>query len=420
MYDEAAERYAELGVDAGKAIETLKTIPLSLHCWQADDVGGFERPGAELSGGGILVTGSHPGKARSIPEMRLDLEKVMSLIPGKHRLNLHTIYGEFGGRRVDRDEIGPEHFTGWADWAKEQGAGLDFNGSFFSHPRAGDGFTLSHPDAGIRRFWIEHGKRSREIAAALGAALGGVTGSPCILNTWIPDGTKDLPADRLGYRERLRDSLDAMLAEKFPAEHMKDAVETKLFGIGSESYVVGSHEFYMGYAASRGTMICLDTGHFHPTESVADKLSAVYLFFDELLLHVSRPVRWDSDHVVIFNDDVADLTREVVRCGRIEGTHIGLDFFDGTMNRVGAYALGSRAVLKGLLAALLEPYGKLKGYDDEGNAFARLALFEQGRTMPFGAVWDRYCEEMGVVGDRGLINDVMTYERQVLSGRAGG
>lgn len=420
MNDEAVERYAELGVDVGKAIETLKTIPLSLHCWQTDDVGGFERPGAELSGGGILVTGAYPGKARSIPEMRLDLEKVMSLIPGTHRLNLHAIYGEFGGRPVERDEIGPEHFTGWADWAKEQGAGLDFNGSFFSHPLADDGFTLSHPEAWIRRFWIEHGKRSREIAAALGAALGGVTGSPCILNTWIPDGTKDLPADRLGYRERLRDSLDAMLAEKFPAEHMKDAVETKLFGIGSESYVVGSHEFYMGYAASRGTMICLDTGHFHPTESVADKLSAVYLFFDELMLHVSRPVRWDSDHVVIFNDDVADLTREVVRCGRIEGTHIGLDFFDGTMNRVGAYAVGGRAVLKGLLAALLEPYGKLKEYDDEENAFARLALFEQGRTMPFGAVWDRYCEEMGVVSDRGLVNDVMTYERQVLSRRAEG
>lgn len=420
MNDEAVERYAELGVDVGKAIETLKTIPLSLHCWQTDDVGGFERPGAELSGGGILVTGAYPGKARSIPEMRLDLEKVMSLIPGRHRLNLHAIYGEFGGRPVDRDEIGPEHFTGWVNWAKDQGAGLDFNGSFFSHPKAGDGFTLSHPDAGIRRFWIEHGKRSREIAAVLGAELGGVTGSPCILNTWIPDGTKDLPADRLGYREKLRDSLDAMLAEKFPAEHMKDAVETKLFGIGSESYVVGSHEFYMGYAASRGTMICLDTGHFHPTESVADKLSAVYLFFDELLLHVSRPVRWDSDHVVIFNDDVADLTREVVRCGRIEGTHIGLDFFDGTMNRVGAYAVGGRAVLKGLLAALLEPHGKLKEYDDEGNAFARLALFEQGRTMPFGAVWDRYCEEMGVVSDRGLVNNVMTYERQVLSRRAEG
>lgn len=420
MNDEAVERYAELGVDVGKAIETLKTIPLSLHCWQADDVGGFERPGAELSGGGILVTGAYPGKARSIPEMRLDLEKVMSLIPGRHRLNLHAIYGEFGGRPVDRDEIGPEHFTGWVNWAKDQGAGLDFNGSFFSHPKAGDGFTLSHPDEGIRRFWIEHGKRSREIAAVLGAALGGVTGSPCILNTWIPDGTKDLPADRLGYRERLRDSLDVMLAEKFPAEHMKDAVETKLFGIGSESYVVGSHEFYMGYAASRGTMICLDTGHFHPTESVTDKLSAVYLFFDELLLHVSRPVRWDSDHVVIFNDDVADLTREVVRCGRIEGTHIGLDFFDGTMNRVGAYAVGGRAVLKGLLAALLEPHGKLKEYDDEGNAFARLALFEQGRTMPFGAVWDGYCEEMGVVSDRDLVNDVMTYERQVLSRRAEG
>ena len=413
VYDEAVERYAELGVDVDGAVEALKGIPLSLHCWQADDVGGFERPGAELSGGGILVTGSYPGKARSIAEMRMDMEKVMSLIPGRHRLNLHTIYGEFGGRPVERDEIAPKHFTGWADWARDEGVGLDFNGSFFSHPKAADGFTLSHPDKEIRRFWIEHGRRSREIAAALGKAAG----SPCILNTWIPDGTKDLPADRLGCRERLRDSLDAMLAEKFPAEYMKDAVETKLFGIGSECYVVGSHEFYMGYAASRGTMICLDTGHFHPTESVADKLSSVYLFFDELLLHVSRPVRWDSDHVVIFNDDVADLTREVVRCGRIADTHIGLDFFDGTMNRVGAYVIGSRAVLKGLLAALLEPHGKLKEYDGEGNAFARLALFEQVRTMPFGAVWERYCEEMGTVGDGGIIDDVMTYEREVLAGR---
>lgn len=413
VFEDARNQYAELGIDVEKAIAALKTVPLSLHCWQTDDVGGFETPDAELSGGGIQVTGNYPGKARNIAEMRTDLEKAVSLIPGSHRLNLHAIYGEFDGKFVDRDAVGPEHFKGWIEWAGRQGMALDFNGSFFSHPKAADGYTLSHPDKAIREFWIEHGKRSREIAAAMGKALG----SPAILNTWIPDGAKDLPADRMGYRTRLRDSLDAMLAEKLPSTHMKDAVETKLFGIGSESYVVGSHEFYMGYAQSRDTMICLDMGHFHPTESIADKLSSVYLFFEELLLHVSRPVRWDSDHVVIFNDDIADLTRELVRCGRIADTHIGLDFFDGTMNRIGAYAVGSRAVLKGLLAAFLEPADQLKTYDLEGNAFARLALMERSRTLPLGAVWDRYCEEMDVVSDAGLINDVLNYEKVILSGR---
>ncbi len=410
VYTDAKERYAELGVDAEKAIAALKTIPLSLHCWQTDDVGGFESPDAELSGGGIQVTGNYPGKARSIGEMRADLDKVTSVIPGTHRLSLHMSYGEFDGRKVDRDQIAPEHFAGWIAWAKERNMGLDFNGTYFSHPKADDGFTLSHPDKGIRDFWVEHGRRSRQIAAVMGEALG----TPTILNTWIPDGAKDLPVDRLGYRARLVESLDAMIADKYPSAHMKDAVETKLFGIGSESFVVGSHEFYMGYAQSRDTMICLDMGHFHPTESVADKLSSVYLFFEELLLHVSRPVRWDSDHVVIFNDDIADLTRELVRCGRIGDTHIGLDFFDATMNRVGAYAIGSRAVLKGLLAAFLEPHETLKSYDLEGNAFARLALLEQARTLPFGAVWNRYCEEMGVVSDAGLIESVMEYERNVL------
>ena len=413
VYKDAKDRYAELGVDTDKAIAALKNIPLSLHCWQTDDVGGFEAPDAELSGGGIQVTGNYPGKARNIAEMREDLDKVRSIVPAKHRLNLHMIYGEFGGKKVSREKIGPEHFEGWIDWAGERGMGLDFNGSFFSHPNADDGFTLSHPDKAIREFWIEHGKQSRKIAASIGKALG----TPSILNTWIPDGAKDLPVDRLGYRTRLRDSLDAMMKETFPKDQMKDAVETKLFGIGSESYVVGSHEFYMGYAMSRDKMICLDMGHFHPTESIADKLSSIYLFFEELLLHVSRPVRWDSDHVVIFNDDIADLTRELVRCGRISDTHIGLDFFDATMNRVGAYAIGSRAVLKGLLAACLEPHESLKKYDLEGNAFARLALLEQARTLPFGAVWERYCDEMDVVKDAGLIESVLNYEKDVQSRR---
>ena len=413
VFNDAKDQYAELGVDVDAAVAALKTIPLSLHCWQTDDVGGFETPDAELSGGGIQVTGNFPGKARNIEEMRADLDEVNTLVPGTHRLALHMSYGEFGGRFVDRDAIAPEHFAGWISWAKERKMGLDFNGTFFSHPKAADGYTLSHPDKGIRDFWVEHGKRSREISSKMGEELG----TPCICNTWVPDGTKDLPVDRLGYRARLVESLDAMMAPEYRDENMKDSVETKLFGIGSESYVVGSHEFYMGYALSRDKMICLDMGHFHPTESVADKLSSVYLFFEELLLHVSRPVRWDSDHVVIFNDDVADLTRELVRCGRIKNTHIGLDFFDGTMNRIGAYAIGSRAVLKGLLAAFLEPHNKLKAYDLEGNTFARLALLEQARTLPFGAIWDRYCEEMGVVADSGLIDSVLSYEKDVLSKR---
>ncbi len=411
----AKNEYAQLGVDVDSALEALKKVPLALHCWQTDDVGGFETPDSVLSGGGIQVTGNYPGKARTIEEMRMDLDKVYSMLPGNHRLALHMSYGEFGGKKVDRDEAGPEHFKGWADWAKERKLGMDFNGTFFSHPKANDGLTLSHPDDAIRKFWIEHGKRSREVSDMFGRELG----TPCICNTWIPDGTKDLPVDRMGYRARLIESLDEMMKPKYPYNNMRDSVETKLFGIGSESYVVGSHEFYMGYAATRDIMITLDTGHFHPTESIADKLSSVYLFFKELMLHVSRPVRWDSDHVVIFNDDVADLTREIVRSGRIADTHIGLDFFDATMNRIGAYVIGSRAVLKGLLAAFLEPHKKLLEYDREGNAFARLALLERARTMPFGAVWDHYCKEMGVIEDYRLIDEVMDYEKKVLLGRQG-
>lgn len=411
----AKNEYAQLGVDVDSALEALKKVPLALHCWQTDDVGGFETPDSVLSGGGIQVTGNYPGKARTIEEMRMDLDKVYSMLPGNHRLALHMSYGEFGGKKVDRDEAGPEHFKGWADWAKERKLGMDFNGTFFSHPKANDGLTLSHPDDAIRKFWIEHGKRSREVSDMFGRELG----TPCICNTWIPDGTKDLPVDRMGYRARLIESLDEMMKPKYPYNNMRDSVETKLFGIGSESYVVGSHEFYMGYAATRDIMITLDTGHFHPTESIADKLSSVYLFFKELMLHVSRPVRWDSDHVVIFNDDVADLTREIVRSGRIADTHIGLDFFDATMNRIGAYVIGSRAVLKGLLAAFLEPHKKLLEYDREGNAFARLALLERARTMPFGTVWDHYCKEMGVIEDYRLIDEVMDYEKKVLLGRQG-
>lgn len=413
QYDYAKERYAELGVDTDKAIERLKNISLSLHCWQTDDVGGFETPDAELSGGGIQVTGNYPGKVRSIEEMRKDLDKVYSLLPGDHRLNLHAIYGEFGGKKVDRDEIEPEHFSGWIAWAKEKDHKLDFNGTFFSHPNADSGFTLAHPDKGIRDFWIEHGKRSRKIASVFGKELR----DPSILNTWIPDGQKDLPVNRLKYREILKNSLDEMYKEEIPSTDMKDAVETKLFGIGSESYVVGSHEFYMGYAARNNKIVTLDLGHFHPTELIADKLSSLYLFFDEVLLHVSRPVRWDSDHVVILNDDIRYLTEEIIRCDKLEKTHIGLDFFDGTMNRIGAYTIGVRSTLKGLLLGLLEPSDRLNRYDEEGNAFARLALLEEMKFMPAGDVWEYYCEKEGVATDKYLINEVLRYEKEVLSER---
>ena len=413
QYNYAKERYAELGIDTDKALERLKGISLSIHCWQTDDVGGFESPDSELSGGGIQVTGNYPGKSGSIEEMRADLDKAYSLLPGKHRLNLHAIYGEFDGKKIDRDAVEPEHFTGWMNWAGERNIKLDFNGSFFSHPKASSGFTLSSPDKGIRDFWIEHGKKSRKIAAALGRAQN----DPSILNTWIPDGMKDLPVNRLKYRSILKDSLDEMYREKISSKEMKDAIETKLFGIGSESFVVGSHEFYMGYAARNNKIVTLDLGHFHPTELIADKLSSLYLFFDELLLHVSRPVRWDSDHVVILNDDIRYLTEEIIRCDKLDKTHIGLDFFDGTMNRVGAYAVGARATLKGLLLGLLEPQSLLGRYDEEGNAFARLALIEELKMLPVGDIWNYYCETSGVPTDKYLIDDVMKYEKDVLSRR---
>jgi len=414
QYNIAKERYAELGVDTDKALERLKSISLSLHCWQTDDVGGFETPDAKLSGGGIQVTGNFPGKSRNIKEMRSDLEKAYSLLPGNHRLSLHAIYGEFDGRKVDRDAVEPEHFNGWMDWSKENNVKLDFNGSFFSHPKADSGFTLSSPDKGIRDFWIEHGKRSRQIAAALGRSQN----DPSILNTWIADGMKDLPVNRLKYRSILKDSLDDMFKEEISTKEMKDSVETKLFGIGSESFVVGSHEFYMGYAAKNNKMVTLDLGHFHPTELIADKLSSMYLFFDELLLHVSRPVRWDSDHVVILNDDIRYLTEEIIRCDKLDKTHIGLDFFDGTMNRIGAYAIGARATMKGLLMGLLEPQEKLNRYDIDDNAFARLALIEELKFMPVGDIWNYYCEISEVTPDKYLIDDVMSYEKKVLAGRS--
>ena len=409
-YDIAKERYAQLGVDTEKALDALQEAALSIHCWQGDDVGGFETPDASLDGGGIAVTGNFPGRARTLDELRADAEEAMHLIPGRHRLNLHAMYGDFGGKKVDRDAIGPEHFASWIDWARSLGIGLDFNATLFSHPKAEDGFTLSHRDRGVREFWIEHVRRCRKISAHMGRELG----SPCLHNLWIPDGSKDLTPSRHPHRLWLKESLDIIYENRFSPERLKDAVESKLFGIGSESFVVGSHEFYYGWALQHGVMVCLDLGHFHPTESVADKLSAMLPFFDELLLHVSRPVRWDSDHVVIFSDDLQAVMEETVRAEALGRVHMALDFFDAELNRVGAWSIGSRATLLALLKALLEPTETLRKYERENNKFARLALLETLKTLPFGAVWDHYCERCDVPVGAGLIDAVMDYERKVL------
>jgi L-rhamnose isomerase len=411
--EKAREMYRELGVDVDAALDILKKQALSIHCWQGDDVGGFERAGAELEGGGIQVTGNYHGKARNLAELRADLEKAYSLIPGRHRLNLHASYGDFGGEFVDRDKIEPKHFDSWIEWGAKHGIHIDFNATLFSHTKADEGFTLSSKDPEIRNFWIEHVKRARKIAAYIGEKQG----SPCIHNIWIPDGSKDIPVDRYGHRKILVESLDEIMGLDLSKDQVRDAVESKLFGIGSESFVVGSHEFYLGYSLTRNTLLCLDMGHFHLTESVADKISSFFQFQDELLLHVSRPVRWDSDHVVILNDDLRALMEELVRSDALGKTHIGLDFFDATINRIGAYALGSRSALKGLLAALLEPRKLLKDYDEAGNYFARLALLEEAKLLPMGAVWDEYCRAAGVPTDRELIDEVMKYEHDVLSRR---
>lgn len=412
-YDVAKEQYAELGVDTEAAIQKLSQISISLHCWQADDVSGFEKPAAELSGGGIQVTGNYPGKARNVEELQMDLEKVFSSIPGKHRLNLHAIYGEFAGNKIDRNEITIDHFKGWIDWAKQQNIKLDFNATCFSHQKSNDGFTLSSKNRSIRDFWIEHVQRCRKISAFMGRELL----SSCIHNLWIPDGMKDSPVDRWTHRALLKESLDEIYSIEYDPHEMKDAIESKLFGIGSEAYVVGSHEFYLGYAISRGKMICLDLGHFHPTESIADKISAILQFSDELLFHFSRGVRWDSDHVVVLNDEVRNVAEEIVRAGVLDRVHIATDFFDASLNRIGAYVIGTRSTLKSLLIALLEPIDKLKEYEETGNNFARLALIEQLKTMPFGAVWDHYCLTMGVPFEKVLIEDVLRYENRELSKR---
>jgi len=408
----AQARYGELGVDTDAALAALARIPISLHCWQGDDVIGFEHRGGSL-GGGIAATGNYPGRARTADELRADAERALSLIPGRHRFNLHAVYGECGGRKVDRDAIGPEHFTGWIDWARSLGIGLDFNPTFFSHRLASDNLTLSHPDEAIRSFWIAHGQACRRIASAMGRALG----TPTVTNLWIPDGMKDVPVDRLAPRQRLIASLDTVFSERHDPATMLDAVEGKLFGLGVESYTVGSHEFYLGYATSRRLLLTLDTGHYHPTESIADKISAVLAFVPAILLHVSRGVRWDSDHVVLLTDEIEALGEELVRGAFLPRTHIGLDYFDASINRVTAWVIGTRNVLKALLKALLEPSARLRSAEVDGDYTTRLALLEECRTLPFGAVWDAYCERSNVPVAERWLADVKSYEHRVLPSR---
>ena len=412
-YALAREAYAALGSDPEAALTTLARTPVSLHCWQGDDVGGFENAGGTL-GGGLAVTGNFPGKARTPDELRADLDQALALIPGRQRVNLHACYAELGGQKIDRDGYTIAQFQGWVDWAKARGLSLDFNPTYFSHPLANDGATLSHADAGVRKFWIAHGIACRRIGAEMGRQLGSAT----VTNVWIPDGSKDLSVDRKAPRERLAAALDEIFAESLdPALHL-DAVESKLFGIGSESYVVGSHEFYLGYAVTRQKLLCLDAGHFHPTESLADKISSVLQFVPEILLHVSRGVRWDSDHVVLLDDATRAIFEEVVRGGFLARTHIGLDFFDASINRIAAWVIGTRAAQKALLLALLEPTAKLCALEAAGDFTSRLALLEELKSMPFGAVWDEHCRRQDTPVGPAWLAEVKRYEREVLAQRA--
>ena len=411
-YTEARDRYTALGVDTDRVLEDLDRISISLNCWQGDDLAGFEKADAVLSGG-LQITGNYPGKARNIDELRQDLETAFDLIPGQHRLNLHAMYGDFRGSSVDRDAIEKRHYTSWVQWASEKKLKLDFNATCFSHPKADSGYTLSHRDPAIRQFWVDHVARCRRIASYFGREQK----SPCIHNLWIPDGSKDNPVDRWGFRSRLVGSLDIIYAEAFPAETLKDSVESKLFGLGSEAFVVGSHEFYLGYALQKGLMICLDMGHFHPTESVADKISAILQYSPELLLHISRGVRWDSDHVVIQNDELRHIAEEVIRGGAIERVFLALDFFDASLNRIGAWVVGARSTLKSFLLALLEPIQKLRKMEEEGDYFLRLSSLEELKNMPSGAIWDYYCKRHEVPCREEWISAVKDYENGVLKKR---
>jgi L-rhamnose isomerase len=408
-YALAREAYGELGVDTEAALRTLSSVALSIHCWQGDDVGGFEAAESAGLDGGIAATGSYPGKARSLEELRQDLDKLYSLLPGSHRLALHMSYGDFGGERVDRDAIRPEHFDSWLDWGADRSVHLDMNSTYFSHPKAESGLTLSSKDPAVRGFWVQHALRTREASAHIGRRQG----SACIHNLWIPDGMKDHPADRMGFRRLLCRYLDEIFEVDFPPQAMKDALEGKLFGIGSEAYVVGSHEFYLLYAAKKRKIVTLDSGHYHPTETIADKISTLLLFFDELMVHISRGMRWDSDHVVILNDESRAILQEVVRSGRLENVHLGLDFFDASINRVGAWTVGSRAVLKALLLALLEPRERLLEAEASGDYFARMQMGELLKSMPFGAVWDHHCAGQGAPVEAEVLGAIQDYDRAV-------
>ena len=409
-YLAAKEIYASIGVDTDKAIDILSKIPISLHCWQGDDVNGFETNAGGTSGG-ILATGNYPGCARNPEELRADLDKAFSLIPGAKRLNLHAIYLD-APKAVERNKIAPEHFESWIQWAEEKGAGLDFNPTFFGHPKAASNLTLSSPDAGVRKYWIEHAKACRKIAAAMGKRLK----NPCIMNTWVQDGFKDVTIDRIQARKRLMASLDEIFSEKISPKYMKDAVESKLFGIGVESCTVGSNEFYLAYALKNSLLLCLDSGHFHPTEVISDKISAVLCFLDEILLHVSRPVRWDSDHVVLFDDELQNIASEIIR-NDAKRIHIGLDYFDGTLNRVAAWVMGTRNMQKALLAALLQPQKELAALEKKFNSTRKLALLEELKMMPLGAVYDWFCAMNGTPEGFAFMNEVERYEKEVLSKR---
>jgi len=408
-YELAKTAYEKWGINVDEVIEKLKSVPVSIHCWQGDDIGGFEVNQQELSGG-ISVTGNYPGKASTPEELRADLEKALSLIPGKHRVNLHAIYAETNGEVVERDQLEPKHFENWVKWAKENGLGLDYNPTLFSHPKADDGLTLSHPNEEIREFWINHCIGSRKIGEYFGKELG----TPALTNIWIPDGYKDIPSDRLTPRKRLKESLDKIFAVEVDGKYNLDAVESKVFGIGSESYVVGSHEFYLNYAMKNDKLCLLDTGHYHPTETVSNKISSMLLFSEKLALHVSRPVRWDSDHVVILDDELKEIALEIVRNDALDRVIIGLDFFDASINRVAAWTIGTRNMIKALLNAMLVPNEYLKQLQEEGNFTERLALMEEFKTYPFGAVWDYYCEKMGVPIRESWLEEVKAYEQEVL------
>lgn len=412
QYNIAKEKYSEIGVDTEEVLKKIDKIPLSIHCWQGDDVKGFENPDGKLTGG-IQSTGNYHGAAKTPEELRADIEKAFTLIPGTKRLNLHAMYLETDGKKVDRNEIEPKYFKNWVEWAKKNKVGLDFNATLFSHPKSEDGFTLSHPNREIRDFWIEHVKRCRKISEYFGKELG----SPSVMDIWIPDGYKDITVDRLTPRIRLKEALDECLSEKIDKRYNLDAVESKLFGIGSENYVVGSHEFYMGYAIKHNLLLCLDAGHFHPTEVISNKISAMSLFLDQMLLHVSRPVRWDSDHVVILDDELEAIAQEVIRNNLLDRVHIGLDFFDGSINRIAAWTIGSRNMLKALIKALLEPVDKLKDIELKFDFTSRLAMLEELKSYPWQAVWDYYCYTKDVPVGLNWLKEVEDYERKILMNR---